>query len=374
MTPSGVVGGWLHASDGRIAAVGTGPPPTVSGTATVVNASGMTLVPGFIDVHVHGALGHETMDADPAGLRTMARFFAEHGVTSFLATTWTATRDRTLAALQAVREVMGPVTGGAQILGAHLEGPYLAVGRCGAQDPDHIRPANREELTAFLATGAARLMTIAPETEPNLEAIRACVGAGVTASIGHTDGTAADVAAAVAAGATHATHLFNAMSPFHHRKPGTVGAVLTAERIKAELICDLVHVHPGAMRLALRAKGVDGIVLMTDAVGPTGLDEGEYPFAGRRIRHERGAVWLADGTTLAGSALTFDRALRNLATVTGLGMEHLWPICSRNGAAAAGVADRKGTITTGYDADLVLLDDDLTVRCTVVGGDIVFRR
>lgn len=374
LLPSGPVAGWVHATDGRIVGVGAGAAPAPPATATVLHANGLTVAPGFVDVHVHGALGHETMDADPAGLREMARFFARHGVTAFLATTWTATRDRTLAALEAVAEIMSPVDGGAQVLGAHLEGPYLAASRCGAQDPSHIREADAEELTAFLETGAARLVTMAPERGDNLAAVRRCVDAGVTVSIGHTDATVGDVAAAVRSGATHVTHLFNAMGPFHHRDPGTVGAVLTEAKLRAELICDGIHVDAGAVDLAVRAKGVGGIVVMTDAVGPTGLDEGSYPFAGRRILHERGAMWLEDGTTLAGSALTFDRAVRNLAAATALGIEQLWPACSHNGAVAAGVADRKGTIAPGYDADLVLLDPDLQVHTTIVTGQVVFER
>lgn len=369
----GAFDGWLQATDGRIAALGEGTPPPVNDHTRVLDLAGGTVAPGFVDVHVHGALGHETMDADPAGLRTMARFFARHGVTAFLPTTWTDTRARTLAALEAVADALGVVDGGAEILGAHLEGPYLSEDRCGAQDPAHIRPADPDELDAFLATGAPRLITIAPERAENLRAIRACVDAGVTASVGHTDARADQIAAAVTAGASHVTHLFNAMRPLHHRELDAVGAVLDEPRLRAEVICDLVHVHPGVLRLTALAKGIEGLVVMTDAVGPTGLDEGTYALGDRLVRQERGAMWLEDGTTLAGSALTFDRAVRNLASATGLGIEQLWPACSRNGAAAAGVADRKGRIAIGFDADLVVLDAELRVRATIVGGQLVHR-
>ncbi len=365
---------WIHVVDGHIEATGTGTPPATGDDATVLSLPGHTVAPGFIDVHVHGALGHETMDADPVGLRAMARYFATRGVTSFLATTWTETRERTLTALEAVADTLGPVDGGAEILGAHLEGPYLTEGRCGAQDPAHIRMADPDELDAFLATGAARLMTIAPEFEENVRAIRRCVDAGVTASIGHTDARAHDVMTAADAGASHATHLFNAMRPLHHREPGTVGAILTEPRIRAEVICDLIHIHPEVLRLAMLAKTPAGLVVMTDAVGPTGLDDGAHRIGGRTVLHERGAVWLEDGTTLAGSALNFDVAVRNLVGATGVGIEQLWPACSRNGAQAAGVADRKGHIAPRMDADLVVLDADLQVEATIVGGDVVYRR
>ena len=369
----GAIDGWLLVADGRIAAFGAGAPAPESLHADVLDLGGSTVAPGFIDVHVHGAVGHEAMDGDPAGLREMARFFAAHGVTSFLPTTWTDTRARTLDALGAIAETMGAVDGGAEILGAHMEGPYLADERCGAQDPAHIRTAAPDELDAFLATGAPRLMTIAPERVENLRAISACVDAGVTASLGHTDARPEQIADAVDRGASHVTHLFNAMRPLHHRELGAVGAILDEPRLRAEVICDLVHVHPAILRLALRAKGVDGLVVMTDAVGPTGLDEGTYPLGDRRVRHERGAMWLEDGTTLAGSALTFDRAVRNLASATGLTIEQLWPACSHNGAVAAGVEQRKGRIAVGFDADLVALDRELRVQATIVGGQLVHR-
>ena len=370
----GPLPGWLYATDGLIRAVGNGAPPPADG-ADHLDAAGGTLAPGFIDVHVHGAMGHETMDASPDGLHAMARFYAEHGVTAFLPTTWTASHEDTIAALQTVARTVGPVPGGARILGAHMEGPYLAAERCGAQDPAHIRPASSGELERFLDTGAVRLLTLAPEVEGNLDAVRRCREAGVTVSIGHTSAGHADVAAAGDAGATHATHLFNAMAPLHHRHPGTVGAILAEPRLRAELIADNVHVHPLVMRLALQLKTTTGLVLVTDAVRPTGLPDGMYPLpGGRRLRHEGGVMWLEDGETLAGSGLTLDRALRNLAAATQLGIEDLWRTASLNAATAIGVADTMGRIAEGCHADLVLLDDDLTVQATVVAGHVVHRR
>lgn len=368
--------GWIAVVDGRIDALGPGDAPSdrTGSDTVVVDAAGATVAPGFIDVHVHGAVGHEAMDADPDGLRAMARFFAEHGVTSFLPTTWTASRDETRAALEAIAEARGTVPGGATILGAHMEGPYLSVDKCGAQDPAHIRPADATELQAFLDTGAVRLMTLAPEQAPNLTAVEMLTAHGVTASIGHTSATYADVLAAVGAGASHATHLFNAMTPLHHREPGAVGGVLALPELRAEVIPDNLHVHPAAMRVAWHAKGPNGLVVVTDALRPTGLAPGSYAIGDRTIRHERGAMWLEDGVTLAGSAITFDAAVRNLLTATGARIDDLWPACSRNAARSAGVDARKGSIEIGMDADLVVLDPDLHVSTTIVQGTVVYRR
>lgn len=364
--------GWLRCRDGTIVAYGSGHEEPAG--AAVLDAGGTTVAPGYIDVHVHGAVGHEAMDADPDGLREMARFFARHGVTAFLPTTWTAPESRTLAVLEAIAATLGPVAGGATVLGAHMEGPYLSAEKCGAQDPRYIRPATSGELERFLDTGAVRLMTVSPQGDANLAAIPMLIQRGVTVSVGHTSASFAEVNDAVDRGATHATHLYNAMSPLHHREPGTVGAVLSLPALRAELVCDGVHVHPGAIDVAWAAKGPDGIVIVTDSLRPTGLPAGRYAIDDRTVRHERGAVWLEDGTTLAGSALTFDRAVRNLQAATGEPIEQLWPALSRNAARAAGVGDRKGSIAAGKDADVVLLDAGLEVEATVIGGAVAYQR
>ena len=373
-TPEPMTGaGWLAISGGTIAALGAGAPDDAQRAGrTVVDLHGRTLMPGFIDVHVHGAVGHETMDGDVEGLLAMAEFFATHGVTSFLPSTWTASRDSTMTALRAVAEAQ-PQSTGARIAGAHMEGPYLSSARCGAQDPHEIRAVDREEAAAFLDTGAVRLITVAPETEGADDLLDECVRRGVTFSVGHTNATYEQVAAAVARGARHMTHTYNAMSPLNHRAPGAVGAALALAGFAAELIADEVHVHPAAMNALVRARGADEVVLVTDAVRPTGTGSdfvGEQQ--GRRIEIRDGAMRMDDGT-LVGSVLTMDVALRNVLRATGRPLTELWPIAGRNAAASAGIGDRTGRLEVGLDADLVVLDDELAVRRTLVGGRTVFE-
>jgi N-acetylglucosamine-6-phosphate deacetylase len=360
--------GWLAVSGGKVVAHGLGKPTARAGV--VVDGAGGALLPGFVDVHVHGADGHDTMDADPDSLRAIARFHARHGVTALLPTTWAASPDATAEAVRAVAETHGPVPGGATILGVHLEGPWLQRGRCGAQDPDAIRDADPAEVDALLDTGAVRLVTVAPEVPANRYVLEACRARGVTASIGHTDADHDTAAAAISHGVRHATHCFNAMRGFDHRRPGTVGAVLTDPRVRCELVADNVHVHPTAIRMLFAAKGPEGVVLVSDAVEVTGLPEGAHEMGGRPVDVAGSAVRLADGS-LAGSVLTLDAALRNVVAATGLTLDELWPATSRNAAAAAGVADRKGHVEVGADADLVVLDDRHRVVVTVIGGQIV---
>ncbi len=371
-TPEPVPGpGWLAVSGGTIAAVGAGTPDDAQRAGrTVVDLRGRTLMPGFVDVHVHGAVGHEAMDGDVAGLRSMAEFFASRGVTSFLPTTWTASRAGTLAALRAIAEARSS-TGGARILGAHMEGPYLSAARCGAQDPAEIRGVDLEEAAAFLDTGAVRLITVAPATEGAGALIDECVRRGVTVSVGHTDATYEQVAAAVARGARHMTHTYNAMSPLRHRTPGAVGAALALAGFGAEVIADEVHVHPAAVHALIRARGADEVVLVTDAIRPTGTTTSEGRLQGRAVSVRDGAVRFDDGQ-LVGSVLTMDLALRNVLRFTGRPLTELWPLVSRNPAAAAGVAHRTGRLQPGLDADLVVLDEQHHVVRTLVGGRTVY--
>jgi N-acetylglucosamine-6-phosphate deacetylase len=366
--------GWLLAEGGRISALGLGPAPDrVDGPALRrIDGAGQHLLPGFIDVHVHGALGHEAMDADTDGLRAMARFYARHGVTGFLPTTWTASGDAILRALRCIAAVRGPVPGGATILGAHVEGPYLNPVRCGAQDASQIRRADLDEARQILDTGVVRLLALAPEFEENLALLDECARRGVTVSAAHTDATFEQVQAAVARGLRQATHTFNAMRPFGHREPGTVGAVLAAPEVACELIADNIHVHPAAIKILVEVKGTAGVILITDAVRVAGLPEGEYQLDDRRVTVREGAVRLADGA-LAGSTLTMDRALRNVLAATGWPLREAWPMTSLNAARALGLSASKGSLEVGKDADLVLLDDAQRVCLTVAAGEVVYE-
>jgi N-acetylglucosamine-6-phosphate deacetylase len=366
--------GWLLVERGQIHSIGFGEAPRLNGgSLRQLDAEGKQLLPGFIDLHVHGAMGHEVMDASADGLEEMARFYASHGVTAFLATTWTASREAIRKALELVEEMRGPIPGGAALLGVHLEGPYLHPDRCGAQDVRLIRRADKEEALEFLESGVIRLLALAPEFDENLWLIDECVRRGITVSAAHTTATYEQMQRAAAHGVTQVTHCFNAMQGLGHREPGTVGAALTIPQISCELIADNIHVHPAVQKILVDVKSPSGVILITDAIRAAGLPEGEYRLDERSVNIRNGAVRLADGT-LAGSILTMERALQNLCAATGRPLEELWMTSSLNAARAIGVSSSKGSLEAGKDADLVLLDEWFQVHLTVARGEIVFRK
>jgi N-acetylglucosamine-6-phosphate deacetylase len=313
------------------------------------------------------------MDASLDSLQAMARFYARHGVTAFLPTTWTASHPAILRALDCIAAALGPAPdGGSTILGAHIEGPYLNPARCGAQDTHYIRRADPAEARQLLDTGVVRLLALAPEFDENLALVDECVRRGVTVSAAHTDATYEQIKAAVGRGLRHATHTFNAMRPFGHREPGTAGAVMAFPEVRCELIADNIHVHPAAMKILVDVKGPSGVILITDAIRAAGLPDGDYQLDDRLVTLRDGAVRLPDGT-LAGSVLTMDAALRNLLRATGRPLREVWPMTSLNAAEAIGVSATKGSLEAGKDADLVLLDGDLSVCFTIVGGELVYQ-
>jgi N-acetylglucosamine-6-phosphate deacetylase len=364
--------GWMLTEGSRIRLIGPGqPPPFPDGFVTrTIDATGLHLLPGFIDLHAHGACGCDTMDASPAALHTLARFYAQHGVTSFLPTTWTASREDTARALDVITELTGRVAHGATILGAHMEGPYLNADKSGAQAPQHIRRADPIEVCALLDQNHVRLVALAPEFPENLWLIDECVRRGITVSAAHTAATYQQMRHAVEHGLRQATHTFNAMTGLTHREPGAVGAIMTIDHIRAELIADNIHVHPAAMNVLVKVKGPDRVILVTDAIRGAGMPDGEYKVDQRTITVHAGAARLPDGT-LAGSLLTMDRALRNIMAATDLPLREAWPMTSWNAAKSIGVAQTKGSLEVGKDADLVLLDSSLKLVMTVVEGDIV---
>jgi len=365
--------GWLLIENGLIRAIGFGNTPDFSSATSILSmdAQGKNLLPGFIDLHVHGAMGHEVMDASPSGLEEMARFYASHGVTSFLATTWTANRASITKALELVEEMQGRIRGGATLLGTQLEGPYLNPTRCGAQDINLIRRAEKGEALEFLESGVIRLLALAPEFEENLWLIDECVRRGITVSAAHTTANYEQMQRAVAHGVTHLTHSYNAMQPLGHREPGTIGAAMTLPQISCELIADNIHVHPAAQKILVDVKTPSGVILVTDAVRAAGLPDGDYQLDERSIHIQNGAVRLPDGT-LAGSVLTMERALQNVCSATNRSLAELWIMSSLNAARAIGVSAQKGSLEVGKDADLVLLDKSFNVSSTIIQGEIVF--
>lgn len=362
--------GWILIENSVIAAIDNGAPPECD---EVVDLGGLTVIPGFIDVHVHGAMGCDTMQATPESLHTMARFFARQGVTSFLAAVITESSPLTFKAVENIAACKGRIPDGATLLGAYLEGPYINSQAKGAHNDMYIRRANSQEYIPLFQTHAIKQITVAPEFSENLQLIKDCRAYGVVPAIGHTLATYDQAQEAIALGVSQATHTFNAMGSLHHRAPGTLGAVLTNDAVCCELIVDNVHVHPAAVQLAIRAKGVDKIVLITDAEIGAGMPVGVYDFGRSNLRVADSGVYLPNGT-LAGSVLTMNKALDNCLRATGLPLEHVWPMTSYNAAKQIGVEHKKGKLSPGYDADIAVLDmKGASVALTICEGRIVYK-
>jgi N-acetylglucosamine-6-phosphate deacetylase len=339
----------------------------------VLDASGCLVLPGFIDVHVHGAMGHDTMDASVSGLQEMAAFYARHGVTGFLATTMTAPHAATLDAERAAAAYTPAASGGARLLGVHLEGPFLSPAYPGAQRAGDIREPDLAEFTELVEAGPVRMITLAPERPGAHALIREALRRGIIVVAGHTDATYEQFEAAVDVGVSQATHAYNAMSGLHHRRPGTLGAVLSDDRVYAQLIADNIHVHPAAMRILARCKSIDRTVLITDAMRAAGLSPGQYDLGGQTVTVQDGACRLEDGT-LAGSVLTLETGLANFMKAAGLSIAEAWPAASRTPAASIALDNEWGSVAAGYYGDLTVLDAALEVVATVVGGAVVYLR
>lgn len=363
--------GWLLCNEHSIRAIGYGQAPALDDTR-IIEAEGLSLLPGFVDIHVHGAIGYETMDATVESLHSQARYFAQHGVTSFLATTWTDPHQQILDALWNVAAIQETPEYGANILGVHLEGPYINEEKSGAQKKEDIRRANHQQVQTILDTDIVRLVTVAPEFKENELLIRECVKRNIPVSLGHTTATYEQVKQAINLGVSGVTHTFNAMTGLHHRTPNTVGGVLTSNELYCEVIADNIHVHPAVMKILYLCKGRHKVILVTDATRVTGLPDGEYQINERVVILRNKTARLADGT-LAGSTLTMDRALYNFMKAVEEPLEVIWPTSSLNAASSIGISNSKGSLEVGKDADLVLVDTEINVYLTIVGGQIVYR-
>lgn len=364
--------GWLSTKNNKITAFGAGDPPQSSSDRNVnnIDCTGCVVLPGFIDIHTHGALGSDFNVGSLLEISQISSFYAAHGVTSFLTTTYAASPEETSNAITTIKNVMGQEPG-ARILGIHLEGPWLNPIMAGAQSKTSIRTAIPEEVIPYLDTGLIRLVTLAPEIQQNQWLIKACRERGIIVSAGHTNATFKEMQTALNMGITQVTHCFNALRPLHHREPGVVGAALTIPEFYCELIADTIHVHPAMMNLLVKAKSPDKVILITDSISAAGMPDGTYLLEGQSVTCENDSARLVDGT-LAGSTLTMDAALCNLLQATREPLEKLWCCSSQNAAVALKIGDRKGKIAPGFDADLVVLDTNLHVQMTVVDGKIVF--
>jgi len=344
--------------DGRIASIATSETGELPAQARILDYPGATLAPPFLDVHIHGAAGHDVMEATPGALGAIARFLAAHGTGGFLATTVTAPLDTTLRALSGLAKLVGQPQTGAQArpIGIHLEGPFLSHIKRGVHPPEYLLAPDVRVFDRLFeaAEGHVRLMTLAPELRGAAELAAHATARGVRVSVGHSNATAAETRAAIAAGAVSATHTFNAMRPLDHREPGILGTVLTTDSLFAELICDGIHTAPGLVKLWWRAKGPERAILVTDAMSATGMPDGEYQLGGFAVQVANGRA-MADGV-LAGSVLTLDRALANFVDFTGAPLEQALRLLTANPAAMTGLADQAGSLTVGAPANLVAVD------------------
>jgi N-acetylglucosamine-6-phosphate deacetylase len=370
VTPAGILEADLLMADGRIAAIGKDL-VAPAGTQTI-DAGGNWVLPGFIDTHVHGGLDADTMHATLEAFDTLSRHLARHGVTSWVPTLFACTAEQLEDVLIAIHAAMRAPLGGADILGAHLESSFIAPKFKGAQPPEALRPVTDPALRDVIRRHAEviRIVTLAPELEGASELIDELVGLGIRVSIGHTDATYDQAVTAGAAGATRVTHLCNAMRPFHHREPGTLGAALVQDGLDAELIADLVHVHPAGIQVAYRCKGADRLMLVSDALMGTGLPPGIHTLGGREIHIGQDVAKLPDGT-IAGSIITLDRALRNVVEAAGIPLVEAARMASATPARSMGLADR-GTLAVGMRADVTFLDAEFRCQGTFVAGDRVF--
>jgi N-acetylglucosamine-6-phosphate deacetylase len=337
-----------------------------------IDLKGKYVVPGFIDAHIHGAYGADAMDGTVEALKTISSFVVKHGTTNFLATTLTSTKEILKNVLEKVAEVQDKELDGANIFGAHMEGPYFDIQYKGAQNEKYMKPAGIEEIKEYLSVKPrlVKLFSLSPKDETTLEAIKFLKENGVVVSVGHSAVNFDDVQKAIKAGLSHSTHTYNGMRGFTHREPGVVGAVLTNDAVMAEIIFDKIHVHPEAVRLLLKAKGVDKVECITDAMSATGLPDGNYKLGELDVYVKDSQARLVSNDSLAGSVLTLDKAFKNVIEL-GYSIFDAVKMTSTNAAKEFGL--NTGEISEGKDADLVVLNDDYSVDMTFVKGKLKYQ-
>jgi len=379
LTPDEEIGdGVIVVEGGRITGLGHRDTMRLPPGAADYVATGMTVVPGFVDLHIHGAGGHDVMEANARALDRITSTAARHGTTSIVATTVTAPVEDTCRSLEGIARYVRSHENSeehaesnrlaAEILGVHLEGPFISMARRGVHPPDAIARPSVEVFNKFLeaSNGLVRILTLAPELPGALELIAFAVAAKIVVAMGHTDADYDQARAAIHAGARHAVHVYNAMRPFTHRDPGVVGAILTDPEVTAEVIADLVHVAGPAIQVLLGAKGFDTVVLVSDGIAATGMPDGNYRLGTFEVNVKDGVARNAEGK-LAGSTLTLDRALRNVVAL-GVPLREAVRMATVLPARRLGLAGKKGIIAVGADADLVALTPDLRVAGVMTRG------
>jgi N-acetylglucosamine-6-phosphate deacetylase len=375
-TPQEEIADAVILTDGeKITAVGRRDEVSVPASAHRHDKRDFSAVPGFIDVHIHGAAGYDVMDSSAEAFAAICARVAARGTTSLLATTVTASEGATCRAVESVAAWMERAKAqppgrrpSAEILGVHFEGPFISHARRGVHPEEWIQAPSISLFRRLLASanGSARILTLAPELPGATELIPEALRAGLVVSLGHTDASYAEAIAAISRGARHAAHVFNAMRPFAHRETGALGAILTSPGVTAELIADGVHVDDAAIRILLAAKGTQGVILVSDGISATGMPEGRYRLGTFEVNVADGVARNSDGK-LAGSTLTLDRALRHMVAL-GVSLREALPMLTANPARLLGLEQRKGNLVPGADADLVLLDNQLNVAGVMTRG------
>ena len=347
---------------------------SASSDGRMLDASGCYVIPGLVDVHFHGCVGEDFSDASPEGLQRMADFELSQGVTYICPAGMTLPEDQLTAICRNAAAHRAKNAGGAQLVGLHLEGPFLSTAKKGAQNGDFLHDPDSAMLRRLqkAAEGCVKLVTVAPEQPGAMDFIRAAVADGIAVSVGHTTADYDTAAAAFAAGADHVTHLYNGMPPLHHRSPGVIGAAFDDPKVQVELICDGIHIHSSVVRATFRLFGAERVILISDSLRATGMPDGQYPFGGQEIEvHGNRATILGHPETLAGSVTSLMGCLRQ-AVAFGVPLADAVRAASYNPARSIGIDRQAGSLDTGKEASLILLDrEDLSIRAIVFQGELL---
>jgi N-acetylglucosamine-6-phosphate deacetylase len=335
----------------------------------ILDANGLYVAPGFIDVHIHGAGGYDTMDGTSEAINTISKIIVKHGTTSFTPTTMTVSIEEIRKSLNVIKKLKETGTDGANILGVHLEGPFVSPKAIGAQNPKYILPPSISAYKDIVKDYEDIIVsiTLAPEVDGAKELIKYASNAGVVCSLGHTSATYEEMIEGIKCGASHSTHLYNAMTPLNHRNPGAVGAVFDSN-ITTETISDGIHISYPALRIAYNQKGTDNVLLISDAMMACCMPNGEYSLGGQKVIVINEEARLENGA-LAGSVLTLDKAVKNVYKNSNIPLHEIVKMASFNGAKHCKVDDHKGQIKKGYDADLILFDEDINIKKVFVLGN-----
>ncbi|MBB6714222.1 N-acetylglucosamine-6-phosphate deacetylase [Clostridium gasigenes] len=353
--------------DGKIKEIN----PTNEISTEIIDGKGLYLSPGFINVHIHGAAGHDTMDGTFLAINEISKSIVKNGTTAFTPTTMTVSIDAIKKSMEVIKEAKLNGTDGAIVLGAHLEGPFISPSAIGAQNPNYLQKPDIKTYMKMVGDceDAVISITVAPEVCGAKELIKELTSRGVVCSIGHTKATYEEAMEGIKCGCSHSTHLFNAMTPFAHREAGVVGAIFDSE-ITTETISDGIHISYPSLRIAYKQKTTDKVLLVTDSMMACCMPDGMYSLGGQDVIVSNGAARLTNGS-LAGSILTLDKAIDNVNKNTDLPLFEIVKMATFNGAKHCRVDDKKGLIKEGYDADLVLFDENIDVKTVIINGEVV---